>query len=118
MDYLQELETLGVDVKEGLGRVMDDEDLYKMMLGMFLTAIESTPITPEEFDAPDLDGLIAKIHSLKGTTGNLSMNPIFHPYTKALALLREGKPAEAKKVFLSLLPAQEQLIACIKRHQG
>jgi len=118
MDLLQELETLGVDVKEGLGRVMDDKDLYVMMLGMFITTIESTPISPEEFDAPNLEGIIAKIHSLKGTTGNLSMNPIFHPYTESLNLLREGKPAEAKKVYEGLLPAQEKIIACIKRHQG
>ena len=117
MDLLNELEGLGVNVKEGMERVMDDKDLYTMMLDMFVTAIDTTPIQPEDFDGGTLDDLIAKVHTLKGTTGNLSIQPLFTRYTKSLGLLREGKPAEAKAVYLELLPFQEQILECIKRHQ-
>ena len=118
MDFLQELESLGVDTKEGLDRVMGDESLYKMMFDMFVSAIDSTPITPEEFDGARLDDLIAKVHSLKGTTGNLSIQPLFTRYTQSLNLLREGKPAEAKAAYLELLPDQEKILECIRRNQG
>ena len=117
MDLLNELENLGVNVKEGMGRVMDDQDLYIMMLDMFVTAIDTSPIQPEDFDGGTLDDLIAKIHTLKGTTGNLSIQPLFTRYTQSLTLLREGKPAEAKAAYLELLPIQEQVLECIRKHQ-
>ena len=117
MDLLNELESLGVNVKEGMERVMDDKDLYTMMLDMFVTAIDTTPIQPEDFDGGALDDVIGKIHTLKGTTGNLSIQPLFTRYTQSLTLLREGKPAEAKTAYLELLPIQEKILECIRRHQ-
>ena len=118
MDFFDELRGLDVNVDEGLERVMGDGDLYAMMLDMFVTAIDTTPIQPEEFDGGALDELIGKVHTLKGTTGNLSIQPLFTRYTQALGLLREGKSAEAKAVYLELLPFQEKVLDCIKRHQG
>ena len=118
MDFFDELKSLGVDVDEGKERVMGDADLYSMMLDMFVTAIDTTPIQPEDFDGGALDDLIGKIHTLKGTTGNLSIQPLFTRYTQSLGLLREGKPAEAKAVYLELLPFQDKILECIKRHQG
>lgn len=118
MELLEELKGLGVDVKEGMDRVMGDESLYTMMLDMFVSAIQTTPIQAEDFDAADLQGLIGKVHTLKGTTGNLSITPLFTRYTRSLELLREGKPAQAKQVYLELLPAQDEIMDCIRRHQG
>ncbi len=51
MAFLDELESLGVDTREGLERVMGDESLYEMMFGIFLSTIESAPITLSEFDS-------------------------------------------------------------------
>ena len=118
MDFFKELESLDVNVDEGLERVMGDGDLYAMMLDMFVTAIDTTPIRPEEFDGASLDELIGKVYTLKGTTGNLSIQPLFTRYTKSLGLLREGKPGEAKAVYLELIPFQEKILDCIRRHQG
>ena len=118
MTFLQELENLGVDVQEGLDRVMGDESLYEMMCGMFVSSVESSPIQLEEFDGSSLDELTGKIHALKGTTGNLSLTPLFTRYEKSLTLLRAGRPAEAKTVYQELLPLQEQILACIQRGQG
>ena len=117
MSLLQELESLGVDVKEGLDRVMGDESLYEMMLGMFIESVQSSPIGLEEFDGPSLDALTAKIHTLKGTTGNLSFTPLFTRYERALGLLRGGQAAEAKAVYQELLPIQNDILQCIQRNQ-
>lgn len=118
MNFMDELENLGVDVKEGKDRVMGDESLYKMMLGMFVDAVKTTPIGLEDFDSGDLDELIRRVHTLKGTAGNLSLLPLFTRYTEMLGLLRGGQPKEAKAVFEKTLPVQNDIIACIERHQN
>ena len=118
MSLLEDLNALGVDTAEGLGRVMDDKDLYSMMLGMFVDAIQSSNITPADFDGADLEEVTRKIHTLKGTTGNLSLTPLFNAYNEALGLLRAGQPAQAKAVYERMLPEQSKIIDCINRHSG
>lgn len=118
MALLDELRTLGVNVDEGLDRVMGDKDLYEMMLGMFLDSVRDNPVNSADFDAADLDALIKRIHMLKGVTGNLSITPLFNSYTESLGLLRAGKPQEAKKIYAKLAPVQEEIISCINRNKG
>ena len=118
MSLLEELKGLGVNVDEGLGRVMGDASLYEMMLGMFVDAIATTPISLEEFSGSDLEELIRKVHTLKGTTGNLSLTPLFDGYMEALGLLRGNQPAQARAVFERMLPVQDKIVDCIKRNMG
>ncbi len=97
---------------------MGDSSLYEMMLGMFVDAVGTTPISPEDFSGSDLDGLTQKVHTLKGTTGNLSLTPLFDGYMEALGLLRSGQPAQARAEFERMLPVQEKIVDCIKRNMG
>ncbi len=114
----EELEQLGVDVDEGLDRVMGDESLYEMMLGMFLEALDESPIELGEFDSADLDPLIRKVHALKGTSGNLSLTPLFEGYVEVLGLLRGNQPKEAKAAMEKLIPVQAKIVECIQQNQG
>lgn len=118
MSLMEELDALGVDTQEGLGRVMDDRDLYVMMLGMFTDAIQSSNITPADFDGSSLEELTNKVHTLKGTTGNLALTPLFNAYNEALGLLRAGQPAQAKAVYERMLPVQQKILDCISRNSG
>lgn len=113
MSLMEELNALGVDTAEGLDRVMGDNDLYVMMLGMFADAIKSSNITPADFDGADLKGLTDKVHTLKGTTGNLALTPLFAAYNEALGLLRAGQAAQAKAVYEKVLPVQQKILDCI-----
>ena len=54
MSLFEELKELGVDVDEGLERVMEDESLYEMTLSMFIDSVNNNPIRPEDFDAYSL----------------------------------------------------------------
>ena len=117
MDLIEALKGLGANVEEGLDRVMGDRDLYGMMLGMFLGSAEELSISPEDFDAGDLDGLIKKVHTLKGITGNLALTPLFDGYTEILGLLRAGRAGEGKAGYTKLLPVQTAMVECIRRHQ-
>ena len=118
MSLLEELSALGVDTAEGLDRVMGDNDLYVMMLGMFVDAVGSAGISLDEFSGNDLDGLIRKIHTLKGTTGNLSLTPLFNGYNESLKLLRSGQPGPARAEYERMLPVQTKILDCINQHQN
>lgn len=118
MSLTDELKDLGVNVNEGLDRVMGDSSLYEMMLGMFLSSVQENPVALEDFDGASLDEVIKRIHMLKGVTGNLALTPLFTAYNQALVLLRAGDAAQAKKEFAGMLPVQEKIIDCIKRHMG
>lgn len=116
MALIEELKGMGVNTDEALERVMEDAGLYEEMLGMFLESVRDYPIAMEEFDA-DLEPLIKKVHLLKGITGNLSLTPLFVGYNKALGFLREGHAEPAREELERLLPIQEEIIGCIRRHQ-
>lgn len=118
MGLLEDLKSLGANVSEGLDRVMGAAALYEMMLGMFLTAVQDNPISPEDFDGGDLDGLIKRVHTLKGITGNLAITPLFLAYTEVLGYLRGDNPQTAKKQFEQMLPTQEKVIDCIKQYSA
>lgn len=118
MALIEELKALGADVEEGLERVMGDESLYDMMLGMFLDSVRDNPVSPSDFDGGNLEEVIKKIHLLKGVTGNLALTPLFDGYNQALVLLRAEKPGEAKAEFTKMLPVQTKIIDCIQRHQN
>ena len=47
MEFMEELKQLGVDVQEGVERVVGDKSLYEMMLGMFLDVVSSNPVQIE-----------------------------------------------------------------------
>lgn len=118
MNYFDELRELGVDVDTGLERVMDDEAFYKMTLGMFIDSVNENPIELTDFEADDLEALTGRVHILKGLTGNLEMTPLFTGYMRALDFLRTNQPGKALKEYERLLPVQEAVIKCIKRHMG
>lgn len=117
MSFFEELKDLGVDVEEGLERVLDDEPLYETMLGMYIDRVDSNPIAMEDFEAENLDDLIGRVHMLKGLTGNLAMTPLFAGYLQILDLLRTSHPKDAAKEYERILPVQEKIIECIKRHK-
>lgn len=118
MGFMEEMESLGTNVKEGMDRVMGDASLYEMMLGMFVDSLRSDPISPDDFDSDDLVTLIQRVHTVKGTTGNLSITPLFVGYTRALELLRGNQAAQAKAEFEKILPLQEKIVTCIEQHRS
>lgn len=117
MEYRDELESLGVNVTEGLDRVMDDMPLYEMMLGVFVDTVNENPISLEDFAGDDLEELINRVHMMKGMTGNLSLTPLFNSYVEILGLLRENRPKEGQAVMEKLVPVQLKIIECIEKNR-
>ena len=118
MEYRNELENLGLNVEEGIDRVMGDEDFYETMLGIFVDTVNETKINLEDFKKDNLEDLIGQVHMMKGMTGNLSITPLFEGYMEVLVLLRDNKPKEAGAAMEKLLPIQQKIVECIESHRA
>lgn len=116
MSLLDELKASGANVEEGLERFMGNAGLYERMLAKLPDMIEATAINGG-FGDEGVEELIEKTHSIKGVTGNLSLTPLYEAYTKIVDLLRMGKVEDASRVYREMLPAQEEILACIRKHK-
>jgi len=115
MGLFEELKALGVDVDGGLRRINGNEKLYTRLLGSFRKTIEQQYVGVD-FDASDCTEAIEKTHAIKGTSGNLSITPLYEAYTEIVSLLRTGKPEEAREVLKKILPVQEEILQCINKY--
>lgn len=115
MDLLGELKALGVNIDEGMERMMGNTSLYERMLGKFVKMMKDLEVSPD-FDENDYAGIIEKAHTIKGASGNLSVTPVYEAYTEIVDLLRSAKPQQAKEVLKNILPVQEEILACIEKH--
>lgn len=115
MGLLEDLKTLGVNVDEGLERMMGNSSLYERMLVKFIKVVNDLEINPD-FDNSDCAEMIEKTHTIKGASGNLSITPIYEAYSEIVDLLRSDKPDEAKEVLKNILPVQEDILACIEKY--
>ncbi len=117
MDLLfEELKENGVNVDEGIERVMGNAGLYRQMLFMLLDMLEG--FSPQrDFDSSNCPDVIEKVHKIKGATGNLAVQPLYHAYMKALELLRANQPEQAEAVLLEIQPVQEKIMACIEKYK-
>ncbi len=112
MALLEELKSLGVNVEEGLKRLNGNEKLYTRLFGSFLKTINANMVSVD-FDCTETT---EKVHTMKGTAGNLSVTPLYEGYSEILALLRSGQPEQAKPIMEKILPIQEEIIKCIERN--
>ncbi|MCM1325991.1 MAG: hypothetical protein NC094_10025 [Bacteroidales bacterium] len=115
MSLLDELRGLGVNVDEGLKRIMGNEALYKRLLGSFVKTLRENSLAPD-FDAADCTEAIEKTHAIKGTSGNLSITPLYEAYTEIVNELRAGNPEKARALLVDILPVQEQIVQCIENN--
>ncbi len=115
MGLFEDLKALGVDIDGGLKRLGGNEALYTRLLNTFVKAIRGQAVDPD-FDESDYEDVKEKAHAIKGTSGNLSITPVFEAYTEIMNLLRAGQPAEAKEVLKKVLPVQDEIVSCIEKY--
>ncbi len=115
MEFFEEMKTLGVDVEEGRDRLMGNTALYERMLTKFAAMLNETPVT-DDFNNDNCPEVIRNIHALKGAAGNLSIQPLYESYTEIVNLLRAGEISRARDEIRRILPVQERIAECIRKH--
>ncbi len=102
-------ELKGIDYKQGLERFSGNAELYEKFLVKFAMNEEAAKAA-ELLESGDIEGAFFVIHTLKGTSGNLSINGLYSAcvdFTKeyksgnhgALPLLLEVVTAENESVI-------------------
>lgn len=92
----------GIDAADALDRMMGSEALLVRFLGRFLEDATYQALC-QAVEAGDWEKALMASHTLKGMCGNLSMTELYDLFTRQVALLRAGQPAEAA----ALMPAIE-----------
>ncbi|MGN1422094.1 MAG: Hpt domain-containing protein [Oscillospiraceae bacterium] len=115
MDLITELKEMGANTDEGIERCMNKPELYERLLKKAPANIEKLEVL-SLLDAGNIQTALSNAHTIKGVVGNLSLTPLYTAYVEIVNLLRADKPAEAREVLVGILPAQERMIACIKRY--
>ena len=79
-----------IDIDAGLARIRGNKNLYKRMLGLFAVSDEFAKLEEaiENKDA-ETSGNIA--HAIKGMSGNLSLDDVFHLSETLMGKFRAGK---------------------------
>ena len=84
---IEKLKAYGANVQEGLGRLFNNEAFYLKIAGMCLVDpnFDRLKKAMEERDAAEA---FNAAHALKGSTGNLSLTPIYNPVCQLTEGLR------------------------------
>lgn len=97
-----------VNWDEALERVAGNEDLLKRLLKVVAGTLDSDLTEMEELlNKNDFDGLAAKVHSLKGSAGNLSIIRVYEQSSQ-LEKAAKDKDAEGAGKALEALKAATQ----------
>ncbi len=116
MDFLNELEELGVNTEDALERFSGNSSLYIRMIGKFPASINGLEVMPC-IESGDLAAAVTNAHTIKGVTGNLSITPLFKSYTEIVNELRAGNADKAKEILNNILPVQKKILDCIEKNK-
>ena len=95
------LASAGIDYDEGVRRFMGNALLFEKMLCKFLTD-QSFSEAQKSFESCEWQSFMRNVHTLKGLSGNLSINVIYHTASQIVSLLRADDIEGAKALFPSL----------------
>jgi len=105
---IDELKAYGADVAEGLQRCMNNESFYFRLVKM----IPGDPNFRKLYDAvagEDFGAAFEAAHALKGSTGNLSLTPIFAPVSEITELLRARTQTDYTALITEIRKASDEL---------
>lgn len=105
---LDELRRLGVNVDEGLGRCMNNEDFYLKMIGKFLSD-DKIDALGKALNEGDLDQAFELAHALKGVTSNLALAPLEAKLSEITDLLRKRTQTDYSDIYESIVYNRDKL---------
>ena len=115
MSLIDEINALGADTKDALGRFMGNSELYEKMLKKYPKVVADSPVL-EFSESGDIDAATSNAHALKGVTGNLSLTPLYKGYTEIVELFRGGETDKAIVILKETLEIQKKFLECISKY--
>ena len=111
---IDKLKRYGAKVDEGMARCLNNEAIYFRLIGM---AVEDSAFEKLEngLKNGDLDAAFAAAHTLKGSLGNLSLEPMYRPVTELTELLRHKTPGDYE-AYLQTIKTQRAALQTLIRN--
>ena len=103
------LKDFGADVKMGLSRCLDNEAFYLKLIDMGLNDKRFEQLG-QELQNNNLQAAFEHCHALKGTIGNLSLDPLFNIICKMTELLRNNTKMDYTPLYEKLMNLRKQLL--------
>ena len=105
---LDALRAYGANTGEGMARCMNNEAFYLRMVAMALADKNFDALTAA-INAGNTAAAFEAAHALKGSTGNVSLTPIYKPVCELTELLRnKNMPADGGKALLSQIVSERE----------
>ncbi len=105
----QELILAGIEVRELMDRLMNNDKLVKMIIGKFLQDSTYSQLCTAVANG-DMQAAEFACHSLKGVCGNLSLKNLFAQLQEQLRLFRAGEPEKAVAMMADITENYEKAI--------
>jgi two-component system sensor histidine kinase/response regulator len=107
----------GLDITQGLKRVLGKKDFYLKILGMFITNQGEAPAQiRQSLDSGDHETAERLAHSAKGVSGNVGATGLQEMAAKVEKAIKEGQPREdIEKVLVPFAEAHAILIVLLKK---
>lgn len=106
---IDNLVAFGANTEEGLKRCMNNEMFYLRMVKMIPGDVNFQKLY-DAIDTGDMTAAFEAAHALKGSTGNLSLSPIFNPVSEITELLRAKSDTDYAPLVDKIRRAHEELI--------
>lgn len=100
------LKAYGANVREGLGRCLNNEGFYLRLVRMAAQDASFNKLY-DAIDAGDLDRAFEAAHALKGVLGNLALDPLLVSVNEMTELLRARTEIDYGP-YISLIQGKHQ----------
>ncbi len=105
----------GINVTDGLARVLGNSDLYRQMLQASLETFEKIAgILPDFLRTGNMQEIRRLTHSLKGTSGHIGAEVLFQVVSNLNELARTGNQAEVEAVGQRCLQELTKIVGALR----
>ena len=107
---VEKLRQYGANVDEGLGRCLNNETFYLMLVNKSIQDNNFEKLKAS-CESGDLDQAFEAAHALKGMLANLALTPILQPVEEITEYLRARTVMDYEPLVGKILAARTQLLA-------
>lgn len=111
------LMSVGIDCEKGIERCMGNVNLYVRLLSLFLDDANMARAR-DSLLAGDYEGVYARLHELKGISGNLGIDRLFELCGILLRILRDKRYEELPANFERLSEVYDTAVDAIREALG
>ena len=114
-ELCKKLENWGCDITGSMKRFLDDEEFYESCLKTLLED-DSFNLLGKAISERNAPVAFEYVHSLKGSTANMGLLPVFTVVDSLTELLRPGRIEGADELYRQLMTKMKELETIVKEN--